>query len=233
MIPITIITTYYNEPQLLRSFVKNYIKFKKVYDNLSIIIVDDGSSVFPADQEKYLAEVPDLSLYKVTKDLGFNSHGARNLAMDQSKTFWNLMIDIDQKLAPNTFEELFKLDFNDNQIYELTVNTLVINKDVFFSCNGYDEELVNAHCGDRLLHNYLKEHFNFIKVPQIVPKFLRKSRKVEVLDIPLTVYENKKLYHPTNTYLKSKKIIPLIAERYKNNIFSTKKIINFDWVKVI
>ena len=59
---------------------------------LKLIIVDDGSMIYPAVDFLVKDDIPDCSLYRVPVDLGFNSHGCRNLAMTVSDKHLNLLL---------------------------------------------------------------------------------------------------------------------------------------------
>jgi len=96
--PITLGTTYYNCPEHLNDFVEDNIDY---VDHL--IIVDDGSE--PSKRASlYLDKHSKLSLYEVTKDVGFNSHGCRNLIMKECQTDWCMLLDIDRKFIYNDYD---------------------------------------------------------------------------------------------------------------------------------
>lgn len=126
-----------------------------------LIIVDDGSLkpihsfVKPSDK---------LKLYRVDRDLGFNSHGCRNLIMSEASNEWVVMIDIDRcfKDPKYAFESIKKRKLYNKARYlfivhvpqwgrgiHSSVNDYLINKDHFFSAGGYDEEIVGQRWGDR------------------------------------------------------------------------------------
>ncbi len=153
---ITLGTTYYNCPRLLRDFIQNNI------DHVDELIVVDDGSTDPID--RVITPSDKLKLYKVSKDIGFNSHGCRNLIMKQSSNDWVVMIDIDRcfkdpKLAFSSIKSrqlytkaryLFIVHtpkWGDN--IHSSVNDYLIHRDHFFSAGGYDEEIVGQRWGDR------------------------------------------------------------------------------------
>ena len=153
---ITLGTTYYNCPALLKRFVNKNIEHVD-----ELIIVDDGSDI-PA--ESVLQPSPKLKLYRVKQDIGFNSHGCRNLIVDQSSNDWIVLIDVDREFRDHkyAFNELKtrKLFPNVRYLFMLHykawgtrvhsgVNDYLINKELFYSAGGYDEELVGIRTGDR------------------------------------------------------------------------------------
>lgn len=232
-----IITTYYNNKELLLMFIDGYLHHKKQFPFLKLIIVDDGSQEYPAADFLNKDEIPDCSLYRVTVDLGFNSHGCRNLAMQQSDKHWNLLLDSDIDLKNINLELLVNYYVGDNDVIDLWVNSLYINKKVFFSCKGYDEEFVNVHVGDKLFIQYLKDNFYYETwrgtYGGINVIHTRKGRKTIYTDeVKITTYDDlkRKLFHPYPTNLKQLQTI--VKQRYNNLDFSTKQIITFPWEKV-
>ena len=95
---ITLIHTYYNEPDHLRRNLETWYTFDFP---IKIMIVDDGSMIHPAYdvlKDVSLPENVTLSLYRVKDDIGFNSHGARNLAAKVADSEWLLFLDIDHNI---------------------------------------------------------------------------------------------------------------------------------------
>lgn len=153
---ITLGTTYYNCPALLKRFVDKNLEHVD-----ELIVVDDGSEI-PA--EDVLQPSPKLKLYRVKQDIGFNSHGCRNLIVNQSSNDWIVLIDVDRefrdpkyayselktrKLFPNV-RYLFMLHYKAwGHVVHSGVNDYFINKELFNSAGGYDEELVGIRTGDR------------------------------------------------------------------------------------
>ena len=92
---LTLIHTYYDEPELLKKQIARWNLFPTPID---VLIVDDASQKYPAYdilKDVSLKEGVRLSLYRVKEDIGFNSHGARNLAAKVAETEWLFFTDID------------------------------------------------------------------------------------------------------------------------------------------
>lgn len=157
---ITLGTTYYNNPNYLKNFIDKH------YDYVDyMVIVDDGSDVIKAKDiiDKSLTKI---SLYEVTKDYGFNSHGCRNLIMTQTKTDWVVLLDSDREFLDPDYAlyEIKTLELQKDVRYRFSasikrkkdylnwhpsVNDFLIHKDHFFSVGGYDEEIIGIRDGDR------------------------------------------------------------------------------------
>jgi hypothetical protein len=230
-----IITTYYNNKDLLLKFLDGFNHHKQKHEFLKLYIIDDGSTQYPADS--FLVQQKDVHLYRVTVDLGFNSHGCRNLGMVVSDKNWNLLVDSDVDLKSLRLELLANWEFDSSTIVDLSVNTFFIHKDAFFSCKGYDEEYVNQHCGDRVLIDYFKMNYNYESWNQgdTRMRYNRGGRKV-VLDnnVDITTYDdnNMILHAPATAYLGHEELTKQIIKRYKEKTFADKKILNFPWTKV-
>lgn len=231
-----IITTYYNNKDLLLNFVDGFNYQKEKYKFLKLYIIDDGSKQYPA--ESFLKQQNDIYLYKVIEDLGFNSHGCRNLGMTLSDKKWNLLIDSDINLKKLKIDTFYLLPLIEGDVIDLSVNCLFIDKETFFSCKGYDEEYVNYHIGDRALLDYLSDNFYFecwLKGNKSNLIHSRSGRKIVVSDsVDITTYDdtNKLLYVPQKVHDNIKQIRSTVIERYKKKDFSQKKILNFEWTRV-
>ena len=162
---LTLGTTYYNNPQLLKNFVKRNLPFVD-----ELIVVDDGSKYPITD---FLQPEGKIRLFRVKKDYGFNSHGCRNLIMKQSTNDWVVLIDIDREFTEPAIAYTFirSAPLNNKTLYKFTaftsssgvdahrsVNDFLIHRDYFFSAGGYDEEIIGIRTGDRQYFEQLK-HF--------------------------------------------------------------------------
>jgi hypothetical protein len=224
---LTIITTYYNEKDLLERFVNSFLTIARSYP-VKLIVIDDGSEIQPA--VNHTPNDPNISLYKVKKNLGFNSHGARNLAMQQTTTDWNFLTDIDNDVGGLDFEKVINLPYNQNDVYSFHTNSIIINKQTYWSCKGYDEEFVGIHYGDRYFLDYLQENFDMFNISNNPLNKLRHAWNVkEVRGLNKDYYEGNVLYMKPLDKEKYKAISYMVKNRYSSNNFSNKTVINFEW----
>ena len=100
---ITLVTTYYNEPEHLKKYIETSRYFIQNSLIKRLIVVDDGSQKIPA--KDVIIKQDNISLFVVDEDLGFNSHGARNLAAKHVKTDWIFFADIDVDIPKNTLDK--------------------------------------------------------------------------------------------------------------------------------
>ena len=106
------------------------------------ILVDDGSKDNP--------RMPDWwKVFKITEDIGWNSEGAKNLAMREMESDWGLTMDLDH---PIFCEDIQKLDmltdilpkeasYNPVRKDGKTINSHLCHKDLWWDEDvlGYDE----------------------------------------------------------------------------------------------
>ena len=154
---ITLGTTYYENPEYLEKFVEAHLPHCD-----ELIVVDDGSQKFKAFT--VLHEDPKIKLYRVKKDYGFNSHGCRNLIMKEASNDWVVLIDVDRQFGEggNHLAKIRNKQLDESTLYKFVVhvnrlginvhqsiNDYIVNKKMFFSAGGYDEELRGVREGDR------------------------------------------------------------------------------------
>ena len=103
---ITIVQTYYNDVDFLKQAIEHWNTFTT---SVSIILIDDGSNKYPAADiianAKFNSNLK-VSFLVVEEDIGFNSHGCRNLGAAVAETDWIIFLDIDHAI---TSDDLFKL----------------------------------------------------------------------------------------------------------------------------
>lgn len=246
---ITFITTYYNELSYLEQWYERVMFInERCPDHTDFILVDDGSQNQPAYDYLVKRRQKNIRLFAVTKDIGFNSHGARNLAMKHSRTKWNVFLDIDRRLSDSTMESVVREEaaFKKGETYLFTstldgsrsLNDYVVHRDDFWECGGYDEEFTNYHYGDRLFLDCLHSFCKPIHRTDWMMDYTRNARKVvKTKDIPITLYpDDNTLIYPSFwqdetlresviNYVKQRSLVPLLRKR--------KPIINFPWIRLL
>jgi glycosyltransferase involved in cell wall biosynthesis len=227
---ITIVHTYYNDVEFLKQAIEHWNTFTTP---VSIILIDDGSNKYPASDIITAAKFNDnlnVSFLVVEEDIGFNSHGCRNLGASVAKTDWIIFLDIDHAI---TSEDLIKLQtmnlsmekwysfitrHNDNTFPSL--NSFMCSKEMFHAGGGYDESFVPHHYGDREYLDMMDSKFTREELTDITIKCMRAGRRVyfdNTLSAP--IYDNEKMLMITPNF-------------YRDKVIHHDKRINFPWKKV-
>jgi hypothetical protein len=246
---LTISVTYYNEPKYLKEWVDQQSIWKQLGMPIHLQIIDDGSQVTPAS-EIIKDGVTNTSLYRVTEDLGFNSHGCRNLAMKVAPTSWVLLSDIDMIYHLSTLDNILS-DIEDCRIsrdcyykFKFTnlklssINDFLVYKDTFWKTGGYDEEFVGVHYGDRIFLSNL-DQFAVESNNSYFARSMRVGRRwTTVPGLLKTEYPNDHLLLHPESFLGdaslNKSVIDTISSRNKSaEGRSNKKVIQFEWERLI
>ena len=249
---ISINITYYNEPHYLKWWCMFHRQLLDSGCDVMLNIGDDGSMIKPASSF-FEKQQPNefMRLFRVKQDIGFNSHGTRNLLMSQTTTDWNLLSDIDRRYSLRTLasicENEHKLkkgvyysfwEVKQSSKDRFSVNEYLTHKDDFWEAGGYDEEFTNIHFGDRYFLDALRMVAKRKKVRWWEVKYVRGARDVIWTDEVLTtVYpDDKTLIHPLAVWGDQEKRFALkemVKERNKTpEGRKSKKIINFEWEQV-
>lgn len=243
--------TYYNEPKWLRYWYKTVVDLNNRGYDIRLNIADDGSMIHPAEEffDKH-PPVDSMRLFRVTEDIGFNSHGARNLLMTMTETEWNLNSDIDRRYPMSTFEIASEgsMQFNVGNYYSLkeilvaspdgfSVNDYIVHKNDFWKTGGYDEEFVNIHWGDRLFLTNLRQFARRVCRDDLAVKYARKAREVIWADVATTQYpDDNTLIHPNDRWPIPEfrtQLRVMVQNRNKiKELRESKKILNFDWTQI-
>ena len=201
---------------------------------MKLIVVDDGSLIEPAYDVVKVYDEPDIHLYRIPVDYGFNSHGARNLAMHVTDSDWNLLLDLDVIIDSNFPRNVLKLlssepdqmtsyycSIVNNVRGFLTpelrlINHFLIHKNLFWYVNGYDEEYRGYNTGDG----------EFIESIGSVGNInFNMNLRIDIID----TYNTK----PKDRISRKEffEIEKFVKNRMINKEFHTKKVLNFEWIK--
>ena len=163
MKPVTLIYAYYDNANMLRRQLQEWMQYDdehKFY--LRVIIVDDGSPNKPALPVIREIGVPfTLQLYRVRNDRAWNQDGCRNLGMLKCDTEWALMTDMDHMLPGHQVQALLEFEGKAGEYYMpgqyLThsinlhrphPNTYLMSCRDFWAAGGYDEDFCGYYGSD-------------------------------------------------------------------------------------
>lgn len=157
---VSIITHFYNQPELVRAQVAYWESLPdKILSQVEFILIDDCSEqplILPGTKL-------DLNLYRINTDVKWNQAGARNLATFNAYGNWAIFFDIDQRFFPGpmevvldniiNFDEMTMYYFrSDNQFdanggtdLPFHVNTYLINLRKFKLYGMFDEDFAGHY----------------------------------------------------------------------------------------
>ena len=157
--------TYFQEPERLEEQIKVWQTWP---DQIDIFIVDDGSEIFEAYEILKDVWIPDsgptIQLWRCTRNLGFNSHGCRNLIAHYAETDFIAFFDMDMRMYAPDIARLKRKKFEEGKLYyhhayvipKQTVmqqpghrNCFILGKETFWKAGGYDESFTGHHFGDK------------------------------------------------------------------------------------
>lgn len=230
---ITLIQTYYNEPEHLQRCIDRWNHFSA---DLHIILIDDGSKKYPAIdviKKNTIRDNIKFSLYAVDEDIGFNSHGCRNLGAMVAETDWLIFLDIDHTIQPGDIKKLvnetelttawynfYARFFKTMNKKELCLNQFLIRKDFYWEIGGYNESYIRWHYGDREFVKKLSSAITpgVLDMTVTIHRGGRKPIKDETLYSPVYDDENMLMYTPP--------FDPSKVEQISSKI-------NFNWTKLL
>jgi hypothetical protein len=166
---LTITVPYYDNPEMLQEQLKVW----KIYpQDVNIVVVDDGSWMFPALEVLQLAKLQNLLLYKIIQDIPWNHGGARNLAMAEIHEGWVVLTDVDHIMPVSSVERLQKMTLDKTYVYyprrykaiqdhvvdhHQHRDSFILHRDLFWEVGGFDERFSGYWNGvSRLFRTALK-----------------------------------------------------------------------------
>lgn len=259
---LTLVHPFYNDGTRLPFHFDAWKSYDpKVWDKLGIVLVDDGSN--PAlTTWNAMKRVPNVNLtvYRIKKDLRWNTPGALNLGITQAPTEWVLIMDSDCMLYKADMEKLLEQDLDVNLAYyfprirvtdnqslkaidgrELTCSIL-FHKTLFYEINGFDEDFTGEYSEG---YGYFDVDFNhkidarFAKktgmAAGILPRRLPGRRVFE--DIHIHEYMQDKVgpnvQIRTNVGNKWKTNRKLLYAKEAGEVPRGTKLCRFEWDKVL
>jgi hypothetical protein len=154
--PVTLINPYYDNP---RWFAQQLFHWRALPDDLkaqlSIIVVDDGSPDFPAEdvvrERGATLGVRSFRLFRIEVDVRWNWLAARNIAAHHADDGWLALTDIDHVVPGETLRTLVFGRFNPDRIYRFSrrehtgqaihphPNSWFMTRQMYWMIGGYDE----------------------------------------------------------------------------------------------
>jgi len=179
---LSIVLPYYKNPKML-AYQYDVWRDYAQKDCLEFVVVDDGSPENHAIDVPRPDGLPPLSIYRVTKDIPWNQHGARNLGALVAKGPWLLMTDIDHVMMPDAIDRLIGMKAKRDRVYTFHrldaphmtpavrpdgrvkphVNSFLLTREAYWDVGGYDEDFCGVYGTDgqfrgRMYSRYKQHH---------------------------------------------------------------------------
>lgn len=187
----TIIHPYYEGGDAIATHLQNWAEYPgHIRDNLQFIFVDDGSPTEPL--ENYLPkDVPfNLSTFRIDVNIPWNDGGARNLGAHFAKADWMIMMDLDKRITAEQMINLWNIQLDPKKYYKFHhptspkgtyANQIIINRDVYMSLGGYNEDHSGGRGGSGSFFKTLEEAQIELEILPILLRHIS-AGKVRVLD---------------------------------------------------
>jgi len=158
--PTTLVMAYYENARMLERhyhLIRN-LPFP-VRDQISVIIVDDGSPNAPA----YGADLNGVALqvYRLRQDVRWNQDACRNIGVAHAETDWVFLTDMDHMVpertwvsvvlrnhAPERAYQFARVSEPDMMPYKHHPNTWFMTRKLYDKIGGYDERFAGYYGTD-------------------------------------------------------------------------------------
>jgi hypothetical protein len=167
MRPISYISPFYLNGDMLKAQLRTWARYPEdVLARFTFILIDDCS---PKPAEPIIrsgaateAVRARIQLYRITTDIPWNQHGARNLGAHLAADGWLVMTDIDHQLLADDARELTVMALDPACFYyprriktglviesdRRHCNSFVVTRRAFLASGGYDEDFCGSYGGD-------------------------------------------------------------------------------------
>jgi glycosyltransferase involved in cell wall biosynthesis len=157
---VTVIYPYYENPGFLATQMAHLAALPEVLRNqVSVIVVDDGSPEHPADEAIEWRALLDgglsARLFRIEVDVRWNWLAARNIGAYHATEEWLLITDMDHVIPHETMRVVICGELAWGTIYRFSrtgakshphPNSWLYTKQMFWQIGGYDERM-SGHYG--------------------------------------------------------------------------------------
>jgi len=200
MSPTTLVLAYYDNADMLRvQYDAVRALSDRLRDQLSVVVVDDGSPNRPAFAEDL--DGVGLQVYRVRKDIRWNQDACRNIGVRHAETNWVLLTDMDhlptaklwdqvllREWDPHTAYTFRRVSAPDMTPYKPHPNSWLMSRRLYDEVGGYDERFAGYYGTDGDFRDRLVARATAVK--QIKADLVRYPRTL-VSDASTTTYLRK------------------------------------------
>lgn len=224
---ITVCLAYYDNPGMLARQIETFaVMGATARNHLRLIVVDDGSPSFPAedvDATTYPAEQSlfDFRLYRMHVDIPWNQDACRNLAVSEADTEWVLLTDIDHLVPEMTFLFCIEHDLDPLNIYRFSrvtapamttykrhPNSWLMTRAMYDAVGGYDERYAGIYGTDGM---FMTRCFREAAMVIDLPEVLIRCPRDFIPDASTTALERKSPENTARKIAKDREIEAIVA----------------------
>jgi glycosyltransferase involved in cell wall biosynthesis len=178
----SIIIPFYNNLTCLKLQLNEFVRYKNMWDQIEIILIDDHSDREQLPNEYILktirqAKTPKdkIRLFRVLDDIKWNQHGCRNLGARRATYPWLIMIDVDHVLPSESLNALVHKKLDDKCYYKprgltpfnepvekIHKNQYICTKKAYWLSGGYNELFSGTYGGDQEFLSLLRKRCELV-----------------------------------------------------------------------
>jgi len=179
---LSIVFAYYENPQMLDFQWREIAAYpSSIQSELEVIVVDDGSPLFPAVEVPRPKGLPAVSIFRIDQDTPWNQDAARNIGAHEARSPWLLLTDIDHVIPASSLCRIFEGNQITDSYYTLGrvkihgqgpthphPNSYLMTKKLYWDIGGHDEDYAGIYGKDFLFRKRALRRSNEVHLPDIV-----------------------------------------------------------------
>lgn len=154
---------------------------KSLKDRIHVIIVDDASAGAPAAAVSRPQSLPEVSIFRISRDIRWNQDAARNIGAFEASTPWLLLTDIDHVVPAETLQMVLDGPLSEDKFYtfgrvkldgggrrEPHPNSYLMTRSLYWEIGGHDEDFAGIYGKDFLFRKRAERLFERVHLENVV-----------------------------------------------------------------
>ena len=178
---ISVVFAYYENPSMLELQWKEIASYPRtVKDSIEVLVVDDGSPLWPAVEVARPSRLPVHSIFRLDRDIRWNQDAARNIGAHEARAPWLLLTDIDHVVPGDTLHALLEGDHDSSVFYTFSrvkyesgeerdphPNSYFMTKEMYWRIGGHDEDFAGIYGKDFLFRKRALRYTREVVLPHL------------------------------------------------------------------